>query len=50
MQKIAPGNDPEHPILVMLAHDGDNAFGGGYSYYEQVCEGCGLASVFLSLN
>jgi hypothetical protein len=26
---------PEHPILVVLAHDGDNAFGGGYSYYME---------------
>ena len=35
MEKIAPKGDPEHPILVLLAHDGDNAFGGGYSYYMQ---------------
>jgi hypothetical protein len=33
MDKIAGSADPEHPILVLLAHDGDNAFGGGYSYY-----------------
>lgn len=26
-------NDPAQPSLVLLAHDGDNAFGGGYSYY-----------------
>jgi hypothetical protein len=26
-------NDPARPMLVTLAHDGDNAFGGGYSYY-----------------
>ncbi len=30
---LAPRNDPAHPMLVLLAHDGDNAFGGGYSYY-----------------
>ncbi|MFN7021986.1 MAG: GC-type dockerin domain-anchored protein [Phycisphaerales bacterium] len=26
-------NDPSRPMLVVLAHDGDNAWGGGYSYY-----------------
>ncbi len=26
-------NDPSRPMLVMLAHDGDNAWGGGFSYY-----------------
>ena len=33
IQKIAAKNNPEHPMLVMLAHDGDNSFGGGYTYY-----------------
>lgn len=28
-------NDPDRPMLVTLAHDGDNAFGGGYSYYRE---------------
>jgi hypothetical protein len=28
-------NDPQRPILVLMAHDGDNAWGGGYSYYMQ---------------
>ena len=32
---IAPHSEPDHPMLVLLAHDGDNAFGGGYSYYTQ---------------
>ena len=32
IQKIAAKNNPEHPMLVMLAHDGDNSFGGGYTY------------------
>ncbi|MCX7915698.1 MAG: hypothetical protein N3A53_05280, partial [Verrucomicrobiae bacterium] len=31
--KIAPFNDPNHPSIIVLAHDGDNAWGGGYSYY-----------------
>lgn len=30
---IAPYEDPARPSLVLLAHDGDNAYGGGYSYY-----------------
>ncbi|CAN5309918.1 hypothetical protein BH09SUM1_BH09SUM1_14540 [soil metagenome] len=28
-------NDPAHPSLVLLSHDGDNAFGGGNSYYNE---------------
>lgn len=28
-------NDPNRPMLVVLAHDGDNAWGGGYSYYQE---------------
>ncbi len=32
---IANSSEADHPILIVLAHDGDNAFGGGYSYYEQ---------------
>ncbi|MBM4398081.1 MAG: hypothetical protein FJ087_20640, partial [Deltaproteobacteria bacterium] len=31
----AGASEPDHPILVVLAHDGDNAFGGGYSYYME---------------
>lgn len=26
-------NNPSRPMLVVLAHDGDNAWGGGYDYY-----------------
>lgn len=32
---IAGANNPNRPMLVLLAHDGDNAFGGGYSYYHE---------------
>lgn len=33
---VAPyNNNPTHPPLVLLAHDGDNAWGGGASYYEE---------------
>lgn len=28
-------NNPARPMLVTLAHDGDNAWGGGYSYYME---------------
>lgn len=30
---IAPYDDPAHPSIVLMAHDGDNAWGGGYDYY-----------------
>jgi len=32
---IAAHNDPAHPSLVLCAHDGDNAWSGGYSYYNE---------------
>ena len=35
IDQIANSSSPEHPLLVLLAHDGDNAFGGGYTYYKQ---------------
>jgi hypothetical protein len=28
-------NDPSRPMLIVMAHDGDNAWGGGYSYYME---------------
>ncbi len=28
-------NDSSRPMLLVLAHDGDNAWGGGYSYYME---------------
>ncbi len=30
---IAPFEDTSHPSIVLFAHDGDNAWGGGSSYY-----------------
>lgn len=30
---IKPFDDPSHPSIVLFAHDGDNAWGGGNSYY-----------------
>jgi hypothetical protein len=32
---IAARNDPSKPALVLCAHDGDNAWSGGYSYYNE---------------
>jgi len=32
---IAPYDNPSQPSIVLLAHDGDNAWGGGASYYQQ---------------
>lgn len=28
-------NDPSRPMLLTMVHDGDNAWGGGYSYYRE---------------
>lgn len=35
LDPLRPYADPTKPPLVVLAHDGDNAFGGGYSYYME---------------
>jgi hypothetical protein len=32
---IAGRNDPNHPMLILFAHDGDNSWQGGYSYFNQ---------------
>ncbi|HPF71603.1 MAG TPA: hypothetical protein PLQ13_13085, partial [Candidatus Krumholzibacteria bacterium] len=32
---LAPSNDPARPMLVLFAHDGDNAWSGGYSYFHE---------------
>ncbi len=41
----ASSGSAQHPILVLMAHDGDNAFGGGYSYYMECVPGlAGAAS------
>jgi len=36
---IAPYNDANQPSMVLLAHDGDNAWGGGYDYYTNSVPG-----------
>jgi len=35
LDAIAPFNGAQRPMLVVLAHDGDNAWGGGFSYYGE---------------
>eukprot|EP01094_Clydonella_sp_ATCC50884_P018066 TRINITY_DN3275_c0_g1_i1.p1 TRINITY_DN3275_c0_g1~~TRINITY_DN3275_c0_g1_i1.p1 ORF type:complete len:738 (-),score=134.45 TRINITY_DN3275_c0_g1_i1:204-2321(-) len=39
IETLAWANDPKHPMLFLFAHDGDNDFGGGYSYYMQCVSG-----------
>ena len=36
---IAPFEDPSHPSIVLFAHDGDNAWGGGFDYYNNSVPG-----------
>ena len=36
---IAPYNNAAHPSIVLMAHDGDNAWGGGYDYYTNSVSG-----------
>lgn len=36
---IAPFNNNTQPSLVLMAHDGDNAWGGGYDYYSNSVPG-----------
>ncbi|MCB2153894.1 hypothetical protein KQI84_03340 [bacterium] len=35
MKDLTARNDPAQPSLVLMAHDGDNAWGGGSSYYNE---------------
>jgi len=34
-QALNAHNDPSRPMLIVLAHDGDNAWGGGFTYYRE---------------
>lgn len=36
---IAPYNNASQPSIVLMAHDGDNAWGGGYDYYANSVSG-----------
>jgi hypothetical protein len=41
---LLPYEDPAHPFLFVFAHDGDNAWSGGHSYYyESVSDFCHAA-------
>jgi hypothetical protein len=35
LNRLEARADPARPMLVTFAHDGDNAWGGGYSYYME---------------
>jgi hypothetical protein len=35
INQVAATSEPAHPLLIVLGHDGDNAWGGGYSYYME---------------
>lgn len=41
---IAPYNNNSQPCLVLMAHDGDNAWGGGYDYYMNSVPGLANAA------
>lgn len=43
-QHIAPYNNNTHPCLVLMAHDGDNAWGGGFDYYNNSVPGLANAA------
>jgi hypothetical protein len=45
INSIESFNDPAHPMLISLGHDGDNFFGGGYSYYMESVSGFTAAAV-----
>jgi hypothetical protein len=36
---IAPYTNPNQPSIVLMAHDGDNAWGGGFDYYNNSVPG-----------
>lgn len=41
---IAPYNDNNQPSIILMAHDGDNAWGGGYDYYQNSVSGLANAA------
>ena len=45
IDQVAWASGPNSPMLIVLAHDGDNAYAGGYSYYtESVPQFCNAAA------
>ncbi|MCX7963829.1 MAG: carbohydrate-binding protein [Candidatus Sumerlaea chitinivorans] len=47
---IASQNNPSRPMLVLMAHDGDNAYGGGYSYYMESVQNFCYGAAALGYN
>jgi hypothetical protein len=45
INQVAPYSEPQQPLLIVLGHDGDNFWGGGYSYYMQSVPGFTAAAV-----
>ncbi len=43
-QNIAPYDNPSQPSIVLMAHDGDNAWGGGFDYYNNSVPGLANAA------
>jgi hypothetical protein len=41
---VAPFNNASQPSIVLFAHDGDNAWGGGYDYYHNSVPGLASAA------
>lgn len=41
---IDPYDDPNKPSIVLFAHDGDNAWGGGFDYYNNSVSGLANAA------
>jgi len=35
IDQVAWASTPDDPLLIVFAHDGDNAYAGGYSYYNE---------------
>ena len=44
LNAVAAYGDSGRPALVVLAHDGDNAWGGGFSYYNEAVPGIASAA------
>jgi hypothetical protein len=50
LDKLAPLSDPARPMLVLMAHDCDNDFAGGYSWAAQCVNGFANAATSIGMN
>ena len=50
LPKLNKHNTGKRPMLVLMAHDGDNAFGGGYTYYMQCVQNFARQATNLGFN